>query len=85
MSPVCPRCSPAACAVRRWPTDTSRPTGPCTGPIGLLLAGRHDAVDREQVEAAIVEATRCDPSEDDLRQMAAKLAAGGWPLTGFHD
>lgn len=27
-----------------------------------------------------MEVTRCDPSEDDLRQVAAKLAAGGWPL-----
>ncbi|MBF6446308.1 DUF3349 domain-containing protein [Nocardia elegans] len=53
--------------------------------LGLLLAGRPDVVDREQVEAAIVEVTRCEPSEDDLRQVAAKLAAGGWPLTGFHD
>ncbi|WP_269750178.1 DUF3349 domain-containing protein [Nocardia violaceofusca] len=44
------------------------------------MAGRPDVVDREQVEAAIVEVTRCDPSEDDLRQVAAKLAAGGWPL-----
>ncbi|BDD80946.1 hypothetical protein TPB0596_07090 [Tsukamurella pulmonis] len=51
--------------------------------IGRLLAARPDEVHREEIEAAIAKVTQTEPSEDDLRQVAGKLAAGGWPLTGF--
>ncbi|MGQ4601062.1 DUF3349 domain-containing protein [Nocardia sp. R6R-6] len=53
--------------------------------IGRLLAERPDTVDRAHVEAAIIMVTQNQPSEEELRQVAAKLAAGGWPLTGFAD
>lgn len=51
--------------------------------IGRILANRPDEVHREQVEAAITKVTQSEPSEEDLRQVASRLAAGGWPLTGF--
>ncbi|MFC4127720.1 DUF3349 domain-containing protein [Nocardia rhizosphaerae] len=51
--------------------------------LGKLLAERPDAVDRQQVEAAIAQVTHSEPNDAELRQVAAKLAAGGWPLTGF--
>ncbi|MGQ4615729.1 DUF3349 domain-containing protein [Nocardia sp. R7R-8] len=53
--------------------------------IGHLLAERPDTVDRAHVEAAIIMVTHNQPSEEELRQVAARLAAGGWPLTGFTD
>ncbi|MET9328314.1 DUF3349 domain-containing protein [Tsukamurella sp. NPDC003166] len=51
--------------------------------IGRILANRPDEVHREQIEAAITKVTQTEPSETDLRQVASRLAAGGWPLTGF--
>lgn len=51
--------------------------------IGRILTARPDEVHREQIEAAITKVTQTDPSPDELHQVAAKLAAGGWPLTGF--
>lgn len=51
--------------------------------IGRLLAVRPDEVHREEIEAAIAKVTQSQPSDDELHQVAAKLAAGGWPLTGF--
>lgn len=53
--------------------------------LGSLLAARPDAVHRDEIEAAIAQVTQSEPGEDELRQVAAKLAAGGWPLTGFAD
>ena len=37
------------------------------------------------VEAAIAKVSEEPPSDDDVRQVAARLAAAGWPLTGFHE
>lgn len=51
--------------------------------IGRILTARPDEVTREQIEGAITKITQTEPSEDELHQVAAKLAAGGWPLTGF--
>lgn len=51
--------------------------------IGRILANRPDEVHREEIEAAITKVTQSEPSDEDLRQVASKLAAGGWPLTGF--
>lgn len=51
--------------------------------IGRLLAARPDEVHREEIEAAIAKVTQSEPSSEDLHQVAGKLAAGGWPLTGF--
>lgn len=51
--------------------------------IGRLLAVRPDEVHREEIEAAIAKVTRSEPNDEDLHHVAAKLAAGGWPLTGF--
>ncbi|BDH55656.1 DUF3349 domain-containing protein [Tsukamurella sp. PLM1] len=51
--------------------------------IGRILAARPDEVHREEIEAAITKITQVEPSADELHQVAAKLAAGGWPLTGF--
>ncbi|WP_433207674.1 DUF3349 domain-containing protein [Nocardia sp. CA-107356] len=53
--------------------------------LGRLLAERPDTVDRAHVEDAIIKVTQSQPVEVELRQVAAKLAAGGWPLTGFTD
>ncbi|WP_018180570.1 DUF3349 domain-containing protein [Jongsikchunia kroppenstedtii] len=52
--------------------------------LGHLLADRPEgSLDREQIEAAIVKVTNAAPAEEELRQVAAKLAAGGWPLSGI--
>ena len=51
--------------------------------IGRILANRPDEVHREEIEAAITKVTQSEPNDEDLRQVASKLAAGGWPLTGF--
>ena len=51
--------------------------------IGSLLESRPDEVSREQIHDAIEKATRSEPTDEDVRQVAARLAAGGWPLTGF--
>lgn len=48
-----------------------------------LLTERPDAVHRDEIEAAIAKVTQSEPSGDELHQVAAKLAAGGWPLVGF--
>lgn len=53
--------------------------------IGRLLESRPEgSLDREQIEEAITKVTNSTPSEEELRQVAARLAAGGWPLSGFH-
>ncbi|GAB3131933.1 DUF3349 domain-containing protein [Tsukamurella serpentis] len=51
--------------------------------IGRLLAARPDEVHRDEIEAAITRITHTEPGSEELNQVAAKLAAGGWPLTGF--
>ena len=51
--------------------------------IGRILAARPDEVHREEIESAIAKVTQTEPSPDELHQVASKLAAGGWPLTGF--
>ncbi|GAA4395616.1 DUF3349 domain-containing protein [Tsukamurella soli] len=52
--------------------------------IGHLLAARPEgSVDRQQIEEAIAKVTHAEPGTDDTRRIAARLAAGGWPLTGF--
>ncbi|MDF0531645.1 DUF3349 domain-containing protein [Tsukamurella sp. 8F] len=53
--------------------------------IGRLLASRPEgSLDRKEIEDAITKVTQAEPSADDLRTVAARLAAGGWPLTGFN-
>lgn len=51
--------------------------------IGRILSARPDEVHREVIESAITKITQTEPSPDELHQVASKLAAGGWPLTGF--
>ncbi|CAM3659529.1 DUF3349 domain-containing protein [Tsukamurella ocularis] len=51
--------------------------------IGRILAQRPDEVHKDEIEAAITKVTQAEPSDEDLRHVASKLAAGGWPLTGF--
>lgn len=51
--------------------------------IGRILANRPDEVHKNEIEAAITKVTQAEPSDEDLRHVASKLAAGGWPLTGF--
>jgi hypothetical protein len=54
--------------------------------LGHLLADRPEgSLDREQIEAAITKVTNAAPAEEELRQVAAKLAAGGWPLSGISE
>lgn len=51
--------------------------------IGTLLESRPDEVSRQQIHEAIVKTTQSEPTDEDVRHVAARLAAGGWPLTGF--
>lgn len=51
--------------------------------IGSLLETRPDEVSRQQIHAAIEKTTQSEPTDEDVRHVAARLAAGGWPLTGF--
>ncbi len=52
--------------------------------IGHLLAARPEgSVARGQIEEAIAKVTHATPAPEDTRAVAARLAAGGWPLTGF--
>lgn len=50
------------------------------------LAETHvNPVNPVDIEAAIAKVSEEPPSDDDVRQVAARLAAAGWPLTGFHE
>lgn len=46
----------------------------------LVTAGTAGGIDRAQIEAAIAQLAHEKPGEDDVRRVAARLAAGGWPL-----
>ena len=51
--------------------------------IGQLLAARPTEVTKQQVHDAIVRVKQAQPEVGELNLVAAKLAAGGWPLSGF--
>ncbi|CAM3904442.1 DUF3349 domain-containing protein [Smaragdicoccus niigatensis] len=51
--------------------------------IGQLLAARPNEVTKEQIHEAITRVKQSEPGLDELHLVAAKLAAGGWPLSGF--
>ncbi|GAA4402661.1 DUF3349 domain-containing protein [Tsukamurella soli] len=52
--------------------------------LGQLLEARPaGSVAREQIEDAIAKVTHAIPDPADIREVASRLAAGGWPLTGF--
>lgn len=40
---------------------------------------------RDEIEAFIAEVTHHDAGPDNVRRVAAKLAAAGWPLSGVED
>ncbi|MGJ6125352.1 DUF3349 domain-containing protein [Mycolicibacterium sp. Y3] len=39
-------------------------------------------IDRDEIEAFIAEVTHHDAGPENVRRVAAKLAAAGWPLSG---
>lgn len=43
------------------------------------------AIDRDEIEAFISEVTHHDAGPENIRRVAAKLAAAGWPLAGLDD
>lgn len=45
-----------------------------------LRASRGAVVDDEQIRQSIRELALEDPSEEDVRRVAGRLAQGGWPL-----
>ena len=51
--------------------------------IGTLLESRPDEFSRQQIHEAIEKTTQSAPTDEAIRAVAARLAAGGWPLTGF--
>lgn len=42
-------------------------------------------IDDSEIRARLQDHLKGNPSEDDVRRVAAHLAAGGWPLVGFND
>ncbi|KAA0024114.1 DUF3349 domain-containing protein [Antrihabitans cavernicola] len=52
--------------------------------IAQLAESHVVPVNPVDIEAAIAKVSDEPPSDDDVRQVAARLAAAGWPLTGFH-
>ncbi|MFT4041894.1 MAG: DUF3349 domain-containing protein [Gordonia sp. (in: high G+C Gram-positive bacteria)] len=56
--------------------------------IALQLAGKHgiDApLTEERIHAAIAAATDQPPTQEEINQVASKLAAAGWPLAVQQD
>jgi hypothetical protein len=45
-------------------------------------ASEHDPIDRDEIESLISEVTNYDAGPENVRRVAAKLAAAGWPLSG---
>ena len=57
-----------------------------TKEVVAMLASRHVVpVETADIEAAIEKVSNEPPSEDEVNQVAARLAAAGWPLIGFHE
>ncbi|WP_333619365.1 DUF3349 domain-containing protein [Dietzia sp.] len=53
--------------------------------IGQLLESRPDEVSKQQIIDAIEMTTKSQPTDEDVRNVAARLAQGGWPLSGMHE
>ena len=47
--------------------------------------GRGTGIDRSDIEQAIHDLARERPGADDVRRVASRLAAGGWPLANLVD
>jgi hypothetical protein len=45
-------------------------------------ASDDDPIDKDEIEAFISEVTNYDAGPENVRRVAAKLAAAGWPLSG---
>jgi hypothetical protein len=45
-------------------------------------ASEDDPIDRDEIESFISEVTNHDGGPENVRRVAAKLAAAGWPLSG---
>jgi hypothetical protein len=43
------------------------------------------AIEADEIEAFIVDVTHHDAGPENVRRVAARLAAAGWPLSGFAD
>ena len=43
------------------------------------------AIDRDEIAEFIADVTHHEPSDDDIKRVACRLAAGGWPLAGMKD
>ena len=50
--------------------------------VAELVAEEKKKVRVRHIRDAIERFTSEEPEEDDIRQVAAQLAAGGWPLSG---
>lgn len=50
--------------------------------VAELAAEEEKKIRVRHIRAAIEQVTFEDPEEDEVRQVAARLAAGGWPLSG---
>jgi len=52
--------------------------------VRSITAARPDgAIEPDDIAAFIAEATDRESSNDDVRRVACRLAAGGWPLAGL--
>jgi len=50
--------------------------------VAQLAADEAKKIRVRHIRSAIERATSEDPAEEDVREVAARLAAGGWPLSG---
>ncbi|MGO3033200.1 MAG: DUF3349 domain-containing protein, partial [Microbacterium gubbeenense] len=50
--------------------------------VAELAADEEKKIRVRHIRSAIERATSEDPAEEDVREVAARLAAGGWPLSG---
>lgn len=48
--------------------------------VGRLIEAGDLPVERDEIAAMIEQITKQEPTDDDLSRVAARLAAGGWPL-----
>ncbi|MCE5290130.1 MAG: DUF3349 domain-containing protein [Nocardiaceae bacterium] len=51
--------------------------------ISQLLAARPNEVTKDHIHEVITRVKQSEPHSDELYLVAAKLVAGGWPLSGF--
>lgn len=50
--------------------------------VGRLIEAGDLPVTRDEIAAMVAEVSQQEPTQEDLNRVAARLAAGGWPLAG---